>query len=679
MRFKLILMLFLWSNISFAQQASIDFIKSLIESVAEDLPADYDLSELEERLLHYYKHPINLNGATIEELNDLIFLSPIQLNNIRQHIKEKGKLLALLELQSIAGLDLDHIQKLLPFITIGTTVLASDQITYKNLSIFSENDLVVRLGSTIENQKGYQNTTSNRYLGSPIKLLWRYKYTFSNRISASLILEKDAGEPTKKNVFPWALDYGSAHLAVYNIGFLSKVIVGDFTLQFGQGLTLWSGFAFGKAPDVASVAKKEIGLKPYSSANEFSFFRGIATTLQLSKKIKATIFGSFRKLDAVIDTASNGEERLTTINETGYHRTSTELEAQNKLSEKVYGGILQYQVENLNLGIITYQIKFNKKFESGEEPYRLNYFNGKQLTNAGINYSYNFKNFYLFGETAKSILGGWAYTNGLLFSLSTQLNGVILLRNYAENYHNFFNRATSEASEPVNEKGTYIGLNFSPKKSITISFYADYFSFPWLKFRVDAPSEGYEILSQITYTPNKTFKAIARFKTERKEQNTSIDAPINYLVGIFKNSYRIDINWSASKILSLQNRLECSTYMNEFKKPEFGYLFYQDIAFNPIRSKLSGNMRLCYFSTVSFNNRIYAYEDDVLYNFSFAAYSEEGYRFYLNMKYKLFKKMDIWARYGLFIYSDKLLVGSGPDEISGNKKSDIKFQVRYQF
>ncbi|WP_235972664.1 hypothetical protein [Pedobacter ghigonis] len=58
-------------------------------------------------------------------------------------------------------------------------------------------------------------------------------------------------------------------------------MAGDYTLQFGQGLTLWSGFSFDKGPDVTSVAKKDLGLRPYTSTNEYSFFRGAAATINL--------------------------------------------------------------------------------------------------------------------------------------------------------------------------------------------------------------------------------------------------------------------------------------------------------------------------------------------------------------------------------------------------------------
>jgi hypothetical protein len=224
-----------------------------------------------------------------------------------------------------------------------------------------------------------------------------------------------------------------------------------------------------------------------------------------------------------------------------------------------------------------------------------------------------------------------------------------------------------------------MGLNIVPSKQWAISLYADYFRFPWLKFRVDAPSKGYEALAQLTYTPTKTFKAILRYKTELKQQNTSLTVPLNYLDDVKKETFRIDVNWKLNKLIKLQHRFEMANYQKANTNPELGYVIYQDLAIAPINSKFTVNLRLAYFNTPSYNSRIYAYEDDILYNFSFGMYNGEGFRNYVNVKYKLFRSVDMWLRYALFHYKNLTTVGSGLDEINGNQKSEVKLQLRYQF
>lgn len=649
-----------------------------MESLAGQISTDDDFAEIQERFLHYHDHPIDLNSEDNDALKFLIFLSPIQINNIRKHIAEKGKLVDLLELQSIDGFTLEDVQKLLPFVTIKAASSTTGHISLKNLSQFSKHDLVIRVASTLELQKGFQALEGNRYLGTPLKTLFRYKYSFSDRIAAALVLEKDAGEYFWKGSKPFQTDFSSGHIAIKRLGIVRQLIIGDFSLQYGQGLTLWSGFAFGKAPDVASIAKRDVGLKAYSSANEFSFFRGLAATTQITKNLNATLFGSSRKLDASLEIDSNGTSSLSTLNETGLHRTQTELDNRNAIRQRVLGGAIQFQKGTLSAAAVAFHTALSRNFLTGEEPYRLHYFNGDKLFNVGISYSYTYRNCYLFGETAKSLIGGWATVNGLIFSLSSKISGALLHRLYQTNYHNFFNQATSESSQATNENGLYVGINFTLRKGLLLAIYTDYFNFPWLKFRVDAPSKGHEALTQLTFSPSKSFKMLFRYKGEFKELNTIKPAAIKYLDQIHKNTYRTDVDWKFSKKISLQHRLEFNTYKAD-ERMETGFLAYQDFSYRAIRSRLSGNIRLAYFLTESFNTRIYAYEDDVLYNFSFAAYNEKGYRFYINLNYNIAKNVEAWFRYGIFYYPDKTSVGSGLDEIAGQKKSDIKFQVRYQF
>ena len=63
----------------------------------------------------------------------------------------------------------------------------------------------------------------------------------------------------------------------------------------------------------------------------------------------------------------------------------------------------------------------------------------------------------------------------------------------------------------------------------------------------------------------------------------------------------------------------------------------------------------------------------------------QGFRYYLNLNYnlkKLFRanrsndfNTEAWVRWPQSIYSGTSSVGSGLDEIKGNKKSEIKLQL----
>ncbi len=125
--------------------------------------------------------------------------------------------------------------------------------------------------------------------------------------------------------------------------------------------------------------------------------------------------------------------------------------------------------------------------------------------------------------------------------------------------------------------------------------------------------------------------------------------------------------------------MEVSAYKKGHTAKEFGFLSYQDVIYKPLSSNFSCNLRFAIFDTPGFNSRIYAYENDVLYAYAVPAYQGRGLRCYVNGRYTLRHGVDIWLRYALSSYANQATVGSGYDIIAGNKRSDVKVQLRFQF
>ncbi|MBC7417640.1 MAG: helix-hairpin-helix domain-containing protein, partial [Pedobacter sp.] len=378
-------------------------IQDIIESQFENLPEDYDLTGIVEVLGNLRKRPLDLNNASAEDLGQIFFLSPLQISNLLLHIKENGKLADLLELQTINGFDLKTIQSLLPFVSLKAN-LNLEKINFKNLSQFGSHDFIIRLAQTLEKQKGFTDLPGNRYLGSPEKMQFRYKFQLADVFAANLTMDKDAGE----QIFDKRVDFISGNMSFYKLGRIKKLVIGDYNLQFGQGLTLWTGFSFGKSPEVTSVAKKDLGLRRYSSTNEFSFLRGASATVNVLGNIFLTPFVSFRKLDANQSVDGVGNMVQATINQTGLHRTKTELENRNSLSQQIFGAVAEYKTSNLNIGLVGYRTIFGNGFITQSAVYDSYSFTGKTLTNIGLHYNYSLKNFYLFGEGSKSLKSGTA-------------------------------------------------------------------------------------------------------------------------------------------------------------------------------------------------------------------------------------------------------------------------------
>lgn len=682
-----------------AQQTSTS-LKELTAWLAESLPEAEDLTELTANLSFYRQHPVDLNHSSPDELKGLLFLSALQISNLFSHLRTNGKLHDLLELQGVDGFDPETISRLLPYVKLRTESefqqlrfhrempLGIGQVLkqgFQQAGQKGNSEILLRYARILEKQKGFRDLPGSRYLGTPEKLRLRYQYSFGKLLSFSLLGEKDAGESFFSGSNKSGFDFVSGSLSVNPGGKIMKIIIGDYSLQFGQGLTLWSGFSLGKGPDVAGVAKRDTGLKPYTSTNEFSFFRGIAVKFNLLKIINITNFISIRNLDASFSVKDSGRVTLSAISTSGLHRTATEIRNKKVLGQFIFGTAAEYQKESFSAGLIAYHSSYSHEFITGNLLYKKYGFAGKELTNLGFHYNYTFRNIYFFGEAAQSLPegaalfnSGSALLNGAMASLSPKVSVVLVHRAYTKEHVNFYSQALGEA-KAANEKGLYSGINYSIHKKWMLSVYADIFWAPWAKYRVDGASSGCDLMGQLNFKPNKAFKAHLKFRTTSYQQNESSGLPEHPLAIVSKDLARVEIQWKLTRKVNMQNRLEVSRYRKGLPEAEYGYLIYQDVDYHPLSSRFSGNLRLAYFHTDSYNSRIYAYEDDVLHGAGSGLYNGEGLRTVFNLSYRVSRQFRIWSRYASFYYPGKDKIGTGLQEITGSVKSEIKLQLRYQF
>ncbi len=656
-------------------------IEYIIESVAENLGEDFDYTEMVDRLNYYHKNPLNLNKATKAQLSELVFLNQVQINDLLDHIEKNGKFINVLELQSVNSLDLETIKNLLYFADINRPTGFED-FSFKNMLNRGNSDLLVRYQRSIEPQKGYNipaDSKNSRYLGTPDRVFTRFRFNYNNNVQLSINVEKDAGEQYWATSGKKGPDFYSGSLYLKDIRAFKKVVIGDYALQFGQGLTMWSGLSFGKGADIFTVARQDLGLRSYTSVNEFSFFRGFATQINLGK-FEFTPFVSSINIDAsAVFNPITQEDEISSLQQSGLHRTQSELNGKGRVNQLVYGGNLQYKNKSFSIGAIAYQSNYSQSFAPSNDVYSKYDFTKNQLTNVGLHYNYSLKNTYFYGEASHSVGSGFAFVNGLISSLSPMVSLVAFHRDYQKNFQSYFNQAISENTTAKNERGFYSGIQIKPNKKFELISYFDMFRFPWLKYLVDAPSGGYDIFSQFAFIPNKQARFSLRYRIRNKEQNSPLESPIRFLEPVRRQNFRVEAQYQVNKSFTLRNRIEVMAFKEESDQQRYGFMAYQDVNYSPLSSKFSGNVRLTMFQTENFDTRIYAYESDVLYGFSIPAYQNQGIRFYVNGRYTLRRGVDFWIRYALTQYSNLTTIGSGLDEINGNQKSEIKLQARIQF
>jgi hypothetical protein len=542
--------------------------------------------------------------------------------------------------------------------------------------------IFIRYGRLVEKQQGYQieDTTRSRYLGDPNRYAIRYRFNYENKIRLALNMEKDAGEPFFKAKQKLGFDFYSGHLAFNDISTRTKTLVlGDYALQFGQGLVLWNGLSFGKGAWVGSIARQGVGLRPYSSMNETNFQRGAAATFALAN-FEITPFLAYNRLTANVQTDPEGYTTIQSINYSGLHRTPNEQKNRHAAAQFNYGANITYHYKRLKTGLTYLSTNFHGELLRGNNLYQQFDFQGKSLHQIGLYYNYTYRNLYFYGESAKSLGSGMAHNHGVLASLHPKLSAIVNYRNYQKDYHQFFAQSLGEGSKPINEKGIYSGIVYHPNRRIEWVNYVDVFQFPWLRFQADAPSGGTDFLSQFTYSWYKKGSIKLRYRQRLRQENILPEGRHeNLLADVERTQLRGEFQYKLNDIWTLRNRLEWTGYEKEQSEHSQGWLLYQDVFWRSAHLGLQANIRIAYFDTQGYNARLYAYESDVLYASSFPMYYDHGVRSYLNIRWRLSRRIDLWARYALTQYFDKETIGSGLDALEGNKRSDVKFQIRWQW
>jgi len=141
----------------------------------------------------------------------------------------------------------------------------------------------------------------------------------------------------------------------------------------------------------------------------------------------------------------------------------------------------------------------------------------------------------------------------------------------------------------------------------------------------------------------------------------------------------MQVSYKISTAIALRNRAEIIWYDKKGDDNETGFLTFIDFIYKPLLKPYSAVFRVQYFETDGYNARLYAYENDVLYSYSIPVFFDKGYRYYLTLNYDISKRLSVWLRWVQTVYRDKDLIGSGLDEIAGNKRSEVKLQARYLF
>ena len=654
--------------------------ENLMEEVLEDLSVNNDINnsvnslnwenELEE-LSNRLQEPVNLNTASREQLEQFPFLSDIQIEHLLAYIYIHGQMETIYELQLVEELDRQTIQYLLPFVcikAINNEPAFRWKTMLKDAGRYGKNEVLTRLDIPFYKRNGYEHT----YLGPSVYNSVKYTFRYRDQLYAGGVAEKDAGEPFAALHNSYGYDYYSFYLLLQNCGRLKSLAVGNYRLSFGQGLVMSTDYLMGKTIYASSFNNRSTGIKRHSSTDEYNYFRGVATTVALTKRLSVSAFYSHRNMDGVV---TDGE--ITSVYKTGLHRSRKEADKKNLLTSQLTGGNVSYQQNHIRLGITGVYYVFNRPYEPELTGYSKYNIHGNHFYNLGIDYAYRWRRFSFQGETA---IGkqGWASLNRLQYSPVQDIQFILIHRFYSYDYWAMYAHSFGEGSTVQNEQGYYVGLETTPFSHWRFFVSFDLFSFPWKKYRINKPSRGTDGLIQATFTPRTNLSMYLKYRYKQKERDLT-GSKGTLTLPIFHHQLRYRLNYSLNDVFSSRTTLDYNHFHSQDRAATKGYQVTQMISSQLPWTRLFADVQGSYFCTDDYDSRVYVSEKGLLYTFYTPSFQGRGFRCAVRLRYELNKHWLFITKFGETIYLNRNEIGSGNDLIYGNKKADIQMQLRIKF
>lgn len=641
-----------------------------VNEIAESSGNEQNINTLYEELSQIHENPFNINQITREQLERLPFLTDEQVENIQAYLYVNGSMKSIYELKLVRDLDFRTIQLLLPFVYLGEPPQKDNQIAWQKLFRRAKQTAYLRFDSNLDSKVGYQpktDSTDSRYLGLPPYLFVKYDFNAGDKIQFGFVAEKDAGERFRDGFL-------SFHFLMKDVGIVKCLALGRYKLAFGQGLVTNTNFAMSKSILASNVSSRAEGISRHFSTDEINYLQGAAITLEHRKHL-FSFFVSGKSAAATIS-----DSVLLSLKTDAYYNTENDLKQRNGVMMYLAGANWQRRFGALKVGATAVYYAFDKALIPAPRPDNYFEFKGKENWNLSFDYQYRWRRFFWFGESALSQNGALATLNGVSASVTSTFKTTLLQRSYSKSYHAYYAASFAESSRTENEQGIYWGIQWNPMKYWRFSGYADVFRFPWLKYGVDAPSDGIDAMVQIDFFPKEAFKMYLRYKFKQKEKNLTNEQTTVYPVGKYDlQRWRYQFDYTIGDEYDFRMGIDYNHYREEQKSATDGFALSQSFGKSFSDIPLEIDAQITVFDADSYDNAIYSSEKNVLYAFSFPAFSGKGVRYALNAQYDFGKRLSCWLKFAQTTYTDREVIGSGLEQINGKSKHDLYFLLRWKF
>ncbi|MCR4816061.1 MAG: hypothetical protein K5842_02615 [Bacteroidales bacterium] len=676
-----------------AQNDADNVVRDILELWADQNDDESVPDDVVEQLYNFLDNPLNINDTSSDGLILLPFLSDFHRAAIRAYVAQNGEILSLSELYLLNGFDSSVVRLMMPFVTVAPNE-KSARLSLKEIIDHGHSNLRFGAKTVQPTGRGYNEDI---YAGSPFRMYFRYYFKYRDRITFQLSGDKDAGEAFRfvsaansgAGVGQAGFDYYGYHLMFNDFGIVKRAIIGKYNLHFGQGVTLWSGSAPWMSGNMP-LRRYGQGITPASAFCEYGYLRGAAVTLNIRPtRLEMTLFVSDVDRDATLssrDTLYGGEQLYQSLYMSGYHRTATEIAKKGMLGEKLFGSHIQYNGSNLQIGATAVKTILDSPLTPVEYVYNTFAFSGKDNLNAGVDITYRYRRLLLFSEVAVSSrrsrndsdLLPVAGVGGMQLHLNADNMLSAALHYGSPTYQNLHSNIIGQSSQAQNEEGILCFFHTRLPGYVDVQTSVDFFRFPTMRYRIYSPSTGVDYRVKVTKPLAKGLSVLGQYRYRSSQRNS--DGQLYAVEDIVRSQLQLSLDYDRSP-WHLVSRVVYSKFNCQDHAPQEGFLMSQDATYH---FSLSGHPfsvggRLSVFDVSGYDARIFAYENDLMYEFSVPMFNGRGVRFYMLGRWEVSDDVSVALKYAVSFYPDNETLGSGYEVIEGNHRHEFKVQMRLKF
>ena len=631
------------------------------------------------------QHPFNINTITKEQLEQLPFLSDKMIENILYYVYKYGPLMTKNELLGVEGMDRQTRHFLQDFIYIGTSDKEKDKLSFNKVLKYNKQELLTRVDIPLTPKAGYADYSeetlkkhpNKKYAGSPFYHNLRYRFNYKNKITWGLTAEKDAGEPFFSKYNRKGYDFYSGYLFLSDVGCVKALALGHYKASFGYGLVINTGSGFfGKWNVDIGVHRFGKGFSRYTSTAEYGYLQGVASTLRV-KNFDISAFYSIKPMDALVDNLF-----IRSFKTDGYHRTQNDMKKKHTVCNQLMGSNITFKGKRMEIGTTFVYSHFNRVLNPTPKPYNMYYPRGAEFFNVGVNYKWFFRKFIFSGETAIDKCGRLASIQMLSYSPSVHTSLFFINRYFDKKYQAVHaDNSFCENSKMQNEAGTYIGFKSSLlDRKLMLTTYVDIFHFFYRRYQVDKDHTwGVGAWGELSYSPANSLNMLIRYSLKDKAKNYAEDKGNKFVLPSVRQRVSYQLRYALNKNILLKTGLQYVRSDIPHREYQNGYMGSGTLQASCGRFPLRMDFMGAWFKTDSYDSRLYQYEPSLLYTFSMPSFYGKGARFAFKAQYEYKKRLMLQAKWGCTRYADRDKIGTGTEEIQGNKKFDLQIQLRVKW